>query len=123
LGFINASTTAGAVATFGLYNDSAGTPGALVASAADVSLHSSVQEIAVSNVVLVPGTYYFAILTRDDGEPKIYTSLNASPSINIWYGGPASYQVGLPASFGSLASEVFSGPLMNVYLVVTQPGG
>jgi len=32
------------------------------------------------------------------------------------------HQNGLPPSFGSIGSEAFAGNLMNVYLVVRQPG-
>ena len=123
LGYLNQSTTVGAVASFGLYNDSGSkSPGALVVSAPGVTLKSPVQEIDVTNVVLVPGTYYFAVLPRDDGEPMIRTSLSDSPTTNLWIAGAGSYQNGLPASFGSLGSEAFSSHLMNVYFVVRQPG-
>jgi len=122
LGYINQSTTVGAVATFGLYADSGmKSPGSLAVPPVEVSLRSSAQEVAVSNIVLVPGTYYFAILTRD-GEPMIYASPNVSPTVDLWIGGPASYAGGLPSSFGSLAFQIFSVPLINLYLVVRQSG-
>jgi len=122
-GFLNASTTAGAVATFGLYNDSgAQSPGALVASTSGVSLQGPAQEITTKEVILIPGTYYFAILPRDDDQPIIYASESATPTVNIWYSGSSSYQNGLPPSFGNLGAEAFAGHLLNVYLIVRQPG-
>jgi hypothetical protein len=122
LGFINMSQTAGALATFGLFSDSgSNSPGALIVSAPNVTLKSSVQEMTVSNIVLVPGTYYFAILSRDDGEPVIPVSLSASPQVDLWIGG-GSFSNGLPANFGSTASQVFSSNAINVYLVVKQSG-
>ena len=122
LGYINQSTTVGAVATFGLYADSGmKSPGSLAVPPVEVSLRSSAQEVAVSNIVLVPGTYYFAILTRD-GESMIYVFSNVSLTVDLWIGGFASYAGGLPSSFGSLAFQIFSVPLINLYLVVRQSG-
>ena len=123
LGFINASKTAGAFATFGLYADSGSkSPGALIFSVSDVALKSSVQEIAVSNVVLVPGTYYFAVLAHNDGEPTIPVSLSSSLEIDTWLGGD-SHSDSLPPNFGSAAAEQFASKAVNVYLVVKQPAG
>jgi hypothetical protein len=110
------------VATFGLYADNGSkAPGSLVASVTGVSLQPSVaQEILASNVVLVPGTYYFAILARDDGEPLIYSSTTLMT--DTWYGGVPSYDSGLPTNYDSLPAEVFTIPQMNIYLVVRQSG-
>ena len=119
-GYINQSATVGAVASFGLYNETgAKSPGILIATAKDVTLKGAVQEVAVDNVVLLPGTYYFAILSRDDGEPKLFTS---STSMIDWWTGPALYSNGLPVTFSSVAPEVFRVATMNVYLVVQQSG-
>jgi hypothetical protein len=126
LGYINSSTTAGVLASLGLYNETvingSKAPGSLVASAAGVVMKTSVQEVPVTNVVLVPGTYYFAILTNTDGEPMLFSSFNATPTLDFWVGGPATYESGLPPSYTSLASEVFPIPQYNIYLVVRQPG-
>jgi len=123
LGYLNQSTTEGDVASFGLYNDSGSkSPGTLVVSAPGVMLKSPVQEIAVANTVLVPGTYYFAILPRESGAPMIPVSLSDSPATDLWIAGAGTYQNGLPSNFGSLGAEEFSSHLMNIYLVVRQPG-
>jgi len=120
-GYINESTTVGAVASFGLYNaDVNGGPGTLVASSADVVLKGSVQEVLTQNVVLQPGTYYFSILVRDEGEPKIYTT--AASQIDCWISIHA-YSDGLPTTFLSVAPEDFLTATPNLYLVVKQPGG
>jgi len=120
-GYINESTTVGAVASLGLYNsDTAGSPGTLVASSTDVVLKGSVQEVPTQNVVLQPGKYYFSILPRDSAEPKIYSS--PSSQIDCWIG-PQAYADGLPATFLSVAPEVFPTATPNIYLVVKQPGG
>jgi hypothetical protein len=74
LGYINDSPATGAVATLGVYNDlgmSVPTPGTLVAVATGVVLKNSVQEVPVTNTVLAPGIYFFAIQPRDDFEPVI----------------------------------------------------
>jgi hypothetical protein len=123
LGYLNESATAGAVATFGLYNDSGSkSPGALVVSAPGVTLQGAVHEIAVTNVVLNPGTYYFAILPRDDNEPAIPLSISDSPTTDLWVSGDGSYQSGLPPNFGAFGAEAFGSHVMNVYLVVKQAG-
>jgi hypothetical protein len=126
LGYINSSTTGGVLASLGLYSEAivngSKEPGSLVASAAGVTLKTSVQEVPVPNVVLVPGTYYFAILTNTDAEPLLYASSSSTPSLDFWVGGPASYEGGLPSSYTSLAPEVFQVPQYNIFLVVRQLG-
>ena len=119
-GYINQSMTVGAIASFGLYNDiGAKSPGILIAAAKDVTLKGAVQEVVVDKVVLLPGTYYFAILSRDEGEPKLFTS----PTLTIdWWAGPVLYSDGFPVTFSSVAPEVFPVAAMNIYLVVQQPG-
>jgi len=117
-GYINESTVVGAVASFGLYSDSNKRPGTLVASAIDVVLKSSVQEVATQNVVLQPGTYYFAVLSRD-GEPQLYTS----PSAQVdWWVSMPGYESGLPVTYDSVAPEVFRLATPNVYILVRQSG-
>jgi len=118
-GYINESTVVGAVASFGLYSDSNNRPGTLVASAVDVVLKSSVQEVGTQNLVLQPGTYYFAVLSRD-GEPQLYTS----PNLQVdWWVSMPGYEGGLPVTYDSVAPEVFRLATPNVYIVVRQAGG
>lgn len=117
-GYINESTVVGAVASFGLYADANNRPGTLVASAVDVVLKSSVQEVATQNVVLQPGKYYFAVLSRD-GEPQLYTS--PSSQVDWWVSMPG-YEGGLPVTYDSVAPEVFTLATPNVYIVVRQSG-
>jgi hypothetical protein len=118
-GYINESSTVGAQATLGLYSDLGGNPGSLIVSASKVVLKGSVQEVPVASTVLTPGTYYFTLLNQDGNEPQIYTALTGT--IGWWIGG-GDFASGLPASFGALAYETLSGPPLNVYIVVQQPG-
>ncbi len=119
-GYINQSSTTGAVASFGLYNDTGSkSPGTLIAAARDVTLRGAVQEVVADKVVLLPGIYYFAILSRDEGEPKLFTSPTSTVD---WWTGPVLYSDGLPVTFSSVAPEVFRVAAMNVYIVVQQSG-
>jgi hypothetical protein len=119
-GFINSSTTANAIASFGLYTSVGNLPGTLIASALDVALTAGAQEPAASAIVLTPGTYYFAVQNKGDtAEPLIYTD----PASQIdWFVGGLSRSSGLPSSFSSVAPEMFSTPTPNVYIVVKQQG-
>jgi hypothetical protein len=118
-GYINASTSTTAVASLGLYTQDANLPGSRVTSVLDVNLKSSIQEIPVAPVVLIPGTYYIAILTRDDGEPKLFTSPSATTS---WFLSTTNYVDGLPSLFSAVAPEQFTMAAVNLYIVVTQTG-
>jgi len=105
---------------FGLYNsDANGAPGTLITASTDVVLKGSVQETPTSNVVVQAGKYYFSILFRDEGEPKLYTS--ASSQVNCWIS-LQPYANGLPVTFLSVAPEIFPTATPNIYLVVKQPG-
>jgi len=119
LGYINESTATGAVASFVLYNDSNGSPGTLVASVVDAARKSSVQELPTQNIVLQPGTFYFSILSRDDGEPQLYTSPTSTVD---WIVSMPGYAAGLPVTYASVAPEYFVQRTPNVYIVVRQPG-
>jgi hypothetical protein len=116
-GYINSSTSSTAIASFGLYTQNANQPGSRITSVVDVNLKSSIQEIPIAPIVLIPGTYYIAILTRDNGEPKLFTSPMATTS---WFVSTTNYSNGLPSLFGAVAPEVFTMAEVNLYIVVTQ---
>jgi hypothetical protein len=117
-GYINSSMSTTSVASLGLYTQDANLPGSRITSV-DANLKSSIQEIPVTPVVLIPGTYYIAILTRDDGEPKLFTSPTTKTD---WFVSTTNYANGLPSLFSAVAPEQFSMAAVNLYIVVTQAG-
>jgi hypothetical protein len=114
LGFLSRSTP-GAVATLALYADDGampGRPGSLVVQVQGVAVQEGACEGDVANTLLLPGTYWFALVA--DAGVQLGHGLPAVTHYFAYY----DYTDPLPATFPTVGVNSGQDEALNMYLVV-----
>ncbi len=109
---IRVHSGAGKKLKMALYSDSGGAPDALKAQTSEIVLVNGINEVSVSEIALMAGSYWIAILPDAD-----FTIRQSGSLGNSYVYAARSYADGIPATFG-LVMNANNAPKLNWWIVV-----